>query len=87
MATDIPPLFQAIQKVNSALGTSDAVGNIFGALGGGISGAIGMGLSSKLDQLYNDVRDVMNFANKLGGLSTANGGANANAITQISERN
>ena len=82
MATDIPPLFQAIQKVNSALGTSDAVGNIFGALGGGISGAIGMGLSSKLDQLYNDVRDVMNFANKLGGLSTANGGANANAITQ-----
>ena len=84
MATDIPPLFQAIQRVNSALGTSDAVGNIFGALGGGISGAIGMGLSSKLDQLYNDVRDVMNFANKLGGLSTANGGANANAITQTS---
>lgn len=82
MATDIPPLFQAIQKVNNAMGTSDAVGNIFGALGGGISGAIGMGLSAKLDQLYNDVRDVMNFANKLGGLSTANGGANANAITQ-----
>ena len=82
MATDIPPLFQAIQKVNNAMGTSDAVGNIFGALGGGISGAIGMGLSSKLDQLYNDVRDVMNFANKLGGLSTTNGGANANAITQ-----
>jgi len=82
MATDIPPLFQAIQKVNNAMGTSDAVGNIFGALGGGISGAIGMGLSSKLDQLYNDIRDVMNFANKLGGLSTANGGANANAITQ-----
>ena len=82
MATDIPPLFQAIQKVNNAMGTGDAVGNIFGALGGGISGAIGMGLSSKLDQLYNDVRDVMNFANKLGGLSTANGGANATAITQ-----
>jgi len=89
MATDIPPLFQAIQKVNSALGTSDAVGNIFGALGGGISGAIGMGLSSKLDQLYNDIKDVMDFANKLGGLGTG-GNANttaiqqtANAITQL----
>lgn len=89
MATDIPPLFQAIQKVNSALGTSDAVGNIFGALGGGISGAIGMGLSAKLDQLYNDIRDVMDFANKLGGLGTG-GNANttaiqqtANAITQL----
>lgn len=89
MATDIPPLFQAIQKVNNALGTSDAVGNIFGALGGGISGAIGMGLSSKLDQLYNDIKDVMDFANKLGGLGTG-GNANttaiqqtANAITQL----
>lgn len=89
MATDIPPLFQAIQKVNNAMGTSDAVGNIFGALGGGISGAIGMGLSAKLDQLYNDIRDVMNFANKLGGLGTG-GNANttaiqqtANAITQL----
>lgn len=81
MAIDIPPLFRAIQKVNNAMGTGDAVGNIFGALGGGISGAIGMGLSAKLDQLYNDIRDVMNFANKLGGLSTG-GGANANAITQ-----
>ncbi len=89
MATDIPPLFQAIQKVNNAMGTSDAVGNIFGALGGGISGAIGMGLSSKLNQLYNDIKDVMDFANKLGGLGTG-GNANttaiqqtANAITQL----
>ena len=89
MANQIPPLFQAIQKVNNALGTSDAVGNIFGALGGSISGAIGMGLKSKLNQLYNDIKDVMDFANKLGGLGTG-GNANttaiqqtANAITQL----
>ena len=89
MANQIPPLFQAIQKVNNAMGTSDAVGNIFGALGGGISGAIGMGLSAKLDQLYKDIKNVMDFANKLGGLGTG-GNANttaiqqtANAITQL----
>ena len=89
MANQIPPLFQAIQKVNNALGTSDAVGNIFGALGGSISGAIGMGLKGKLDQLYNDIKNVMDFANKLGGLGTG-GNANttaiqqtANAITQL----
>lgn len=89
MANQIPPLFQAIQKVNNAMGTSDAVGNIFGALGGGISGAIGMGLSAKLNQLYNDIKNVMDFANKLGGLGTG-GNANttaiqqtANAITQL----
>lgn len=83
MAIDIPPLFQAIQKVNNALGTSDAVGNIFGALGGGISGAIGMGLSAKLDQLYKDIKTVMDFANKLGGLGT-DGNANTTAIQQTS---
>ena len=89
MATDIPPLFAAIQKVNAALGTSDAIGNILGGLGGSISGAIGMGLKGKLDQLYNDIRDVMDFATKLGGLGTG-GNANttaiqqtANAITQL----
>ena len=89
MATDIPPLFAAIQKVNAALGTSDAIGNILGGLGGSISGAIGMGLRGKLDQLYNDIRDVMDFATKLGGLGTG-GNANttaiqqtANAITQL----
>jgi len=89
MATDIPPLFASIQKVNAALGTSDAIGNILGGLGGSISGAIGMGLKGKLDQLYNDIRDVMDFATKLGGLGTG-GNANttaiqqtANAITQL----
>lgn len=89
VATQLPPLFTAIQKLNNAMGTSDALGNIGGALGGSISGAIGMGLKSKLDQLYNDVKDVMDFANKLGGLGTG-GNANttaiqqtANAITQL----
>lgn len=89
VATQLPPLFTAIQKLNNAMGTSDALGNIGGALGGSISGAIGMGLKSKLDQLYNDVKDVMDFASKLGGLSTGNGGKTtaiqqtANAIAQL----
>lgn len=89
VATQLPPLFTAIQKLNNAMGTSDALGNIGGALGGSISGAIGMGLKSKLDQLYNDVKDVMDFATKLGGLSTGNGGnttaiqQTANAIAQL----
>ena len=89
VATQLPPLFTAIQKLNNAMGTSDALGNIGGALGGSISGAIGMGLKSKLDQLYNDVKDVMDFATKLGGLSTGNGGKTtaiqqtANAIAQL----
>ena len=81
IATDIPPLFAAIQKVNTALGTSDALGNAIGGLGGALSGAMGMGLSGKLDQLYNDVRDVMEFAKKLGGLGTGEN-ANTTAITQ-----
>lgn len=81
MAIDLPPLFNAIQKVNQAFGTTNAVGNVFGAIGGGISGMIGMGLKGKLDQLYNDVKDVMDFANKLGGLSNG-GGNNASAIQQ-----
>lgn len=81
MATDIPPLFNAIQKVNNALGTSDAVGNIFGALGGSISGAMGMGLKGKLTQLYNDIKDVMDFANDLSGLGTGSN-ANTTAIQQ-----
>ena len=89
VATQLPPLFTAIQKLNNAMGTSDALGNIGGALGGSISGAVGMGLKSKLDQLYNDVKDVMDFATKLGGLSTGNGGnttaiqQTANAIAQL----
>ena len=82
MAEQIPPLFQAISKINNALGTNDAVGNVFGAIGGAISGTLGMGLKGKLDQLYNDVKDVMDFANKLGNIST-NATGNASGVTAI----
>ena len=81
IATDIPPLFAAMQKVNNALGTSDALGNAIGGLGGSLSGVMGMGLSGKLDQLYNDIEDVMDFAKKLGGLGSS-GNANTTAIQQ-----
>ena len=42
-----------------------------------------MGLKGKLDQLYNDIKNVMDFANKLGGLGTG-GNANTTAIQQTS---
>lgn len=82
MSNDIPPLFNAIQKLNNALGTNNVLRNIGGAIGGGISGMIGMGLKSKLDQLYNDAKDVMDFATKMGSLSGGGKSGNANAITQ-----
>ena len=82
MANDIPPLFNAIQKINNALGTTDMLGNIGGAVSGAVSGSIGMGLSAKLDQLYKDCKDVMDFATKMGSLGGGGKSGNANAITQ-----
>ena len=82
MAEQIPPLFNAIQKINNALGTTNLFGNITQGIGGSLSGAMGMGLKGKLDQLYNDVRDVMDFANKLGNVST-NATGNASGVTAV----
>ena len=76
MAEQIPPLFKAVQNLTNSLGGGDLSVSFMG-----FTIKSDSGLGSKLDQLYNDIRDVMNFANKLGGLSTG-GGANANAITQ-----
>lgn len=79
MAEQIPPMFRAVQKLTSSLGGG---GFSVSLLGGLVELKSDSGLGSKLDALYEDIRAVMNFARKLGGLSTANGGANANAITQ-----
>ena len=81
IANDIPPLFNAVQNLNNAMGTTNLLGNIWGAVGGGLSGKIGMGLKSKLDQMYNDIVDIMDFASKVGNLSTT-GTNNASAIGQ-----
>ena len=79
MAEQIPPMFRAVQKLTSSLGGG---GFSVSLLGGLVELKSDSGLGSKLDALYEDIRAVMDFARKLGGLSTANGGANANAITQ-----
>ena len=86
MANQIPPLFQAIQKVNNALGGG---GVSVSLLGGLIEIKSDSGLGDKLTTLYEDIKAVMDFANKLGGLGTG-GNANttaiqqtANAITQL----
>ena len=83
MATDIPPLFNAMQNLNNAMGTTNLLGNMWGAVGGGISGKIGMGLKSKLDQLYNDVKDVMDFATKLGKINGSD--SDTSAVTQVTD--
>ena len=79
MAEQIPPMFRAVQKLTSSLGGG---GFSVSLLGGLVELKSDSGLGSKLDALYEDIRAVMDFARKLGGLSTANGGANSTAITQ-----
>lgn len=77
MANQIPPMFKAVQNLTNALGGGDVSISFMG-----VKIEAKSGLGDKLDNLYEDIKEVMTFANKLGGLSTANGGANANAITQ-----
>ena len=85
IANQIPPLYRALQSVNTALATSDAVGNMGGAIGGSISNAIGMGLQGKLDQIYNDSKAIMDWATKMSGLSGSSGTGGASAVTQVAQ--
>ena len=85
-ANQIPPLVQAIKKVNNALGGGGVSVSLFGGL---IEVKSDSGLGDKLTTLYEDIKAVRDFANKLGGLGTG-GNANttaiqqtANAITQL----
>ena len=82
MSKDIPPLFSAIQTLNNALGTGDVVGNAIDTATKTASDKVGGGLQDKLDQLYEDAREVMNFATKMGSLNGGGKSGNANAITQ-----
>lgn len=86
MAEQIPPMFNAVQKLTNSLGGG---GVSVSLLGGLIEFKSDSGLGSKLGALYKDIRAVMDFAKKLGGLGTG-GNANttaiqqtANAITQL----
>lgn len=86
MANQIPPMFMAVQNLTNSLGGGGVSVSLFGGL---IEVKSDSGLGSKLGALYKDIKAVMDFANKLGGLGTG-GNANttaiqqtANAITQL----
>ena len=86
MANQIPPMFRAVQNLKNALGGGGVSVSLFGGL---IEIKSDSGLGDKLTALYEDIKAVMDFANKLGGLGTG-GNANttaiqqtANAITQL----
>ena len=89
MANQITPLFTAMQNLNNAIGTGGIMGKATTWLGGVMDSHMGTGLKPQLDKLYNDISDVMDFANKLGGLGSvksANTTAmqqTANAISQL----
>lgn len=83
MANQITPLFTAMQNLNNAMGTRGVMGKTSTWLGGVMDAHMGTGLKPQLDKLYNDIKDVMDFANKLGGLGSVET-ANTTAITQTS---
>lgn len=80
VANQMPTLKSAIDKIRNSIGNGGTGGiNVLGFQIGGDTSS----LKPKLDNLYNDIRDVMDFATKLGGLSGGkNGGKGASAVTQ-----
>ena len=83
MANQISPLFTAMQTLNNAMGTSGVMGKTSTWLGGVMDAHMGTGLKPQLDKLYNDIKDVMEFANNLGNLGSVET-ANTTAVTQTS---
>ena len=83
MANQISPLFTAMQNLNNAMGTSGVMGKTSTWLGGVMDAHMGTGLKPQLDKLYNDIKDVMDFANNLGSLGSVET-ANTTAVTQTS---
>lgn len=80
MANQIPPMFRAVQNLNNVLGGG---GVSVSLLGGLIEIKSDSGLGDKLTAFYEDIKAVMDFAKKLGGLGTG-GNANTTAIQQTS---
>ena len=80
MANQIPPMFRAVQNLNNVLGGG---GVSVSLLGGLIEIKSDSGLGDKLTAFYEDIKAVMDFARKLGGLGTG-GNANTTAIQQTS---
>lgn len=89
MANQIVPLFNAMTNLNNAMGTGGVVGKASTWLGGVMDTLMGTNMKPQLDKLYNDIKDVMDFATKLGGLGSVENvnttaiQQTANAITQL----
>ena len=77
VASQLPTIKSAIDTIRTAIGNGGTGGiNILGFQIGGDTSS----LKPKLDSLYNNIKDVMDFANKLGNLSTSTTGG----VTTIS---
>ena len=86
VASQLPSIKSSIDTIRGSVGNGGTGGmNIFGFQIGGDTSS----LKPKLDTLYESIKDVMDFANKLGNLSTTTTGgvtsvnAISNAVTQL----
>ena len=77
IANSFAPMVTAIQKLTGLLGGDVSISFM------GFQIESNSGIRGQLDRLYEDIRAVMDFANKLGGLGSVET-ANTTAITQIS---
>lgn len=77
IANSFAPMVTAIQKLTGLLGGDVSISFM------GFQIESNSGINSQLDKLYNDIKAVMDFANKLGGLGSVET-ANTTAITQTS---
>ena len=78
IANSIAPMISAVNKLTTLLGGDTSVSFM------GIKIETGSGIGSRLDQLYEDISAVMDFANKLGNLKTVDQ-VGTTAITQTSD--
>lgn len=81
MATQLVPMFNAMQNLNNAMGIGGVVGKASTGIGGVIDSYMGTGLKPQLDQMYNDIKNVLDFATKIGKLNDS-GSVNTTAISQ-----
>lgn len=86
VASQLPSIKSSIDTIRGSVGNGGTGGmNIFGFQVGGDTSS----LKPKLDTLYESIKDVMDFANKLGNLSTTTTGgvssvnAVSSAVTQL----
>lgn len=83
VANQIPSIYNAVNKVTEAIGSKNVVQGAIDKAGDMANQATGNDLHGQLHELYLNVKEVMSFATKLGGLTDGkNGGKGASAVTQ-----